>query len=94
MGKPSSTTLQGPVTHAQIGLSMSQQSNAADRADAYSVGEFCARHSISPQLFYKLKPKGLMPATFKVGSRVLISREAAAEWRREREIATRACHDR
>ena len=57
-------------------------------ADAYSVDEFCARHRISPQLFYKLKPQGLMPATFRVGTRVLISREAAAAWRRERENAT------
>jgi hypothetical protein len=67
---------------------MSQHGNVADHADAYSVREFCARHSISPQLFYKLKPRGLMPATFNVGTRVLISREAAAAWRRERENAT------
>jgi hypothetical protein len=63
------------------------QDNAADRVDAYSIDEFCARHRISPQLFYKLKPQGLMPATFRVGARVLISREAAAAWRRERENA-------
>ena len=63
------------------------QVNAADHADAYSVDEFCARHRISPQLFYKLKPQGLMPVTFNVGTRVLISREAAAAWRRERENA-------
>ena len=59
--------------------------NAADHADAYSVGEFCARHRISPQLFYKLRPQGLMPVTFNVGSRVLISREAADAWRREKQ---------
>jgi hypothetical protein len=59
-------------------------------ADAYSVDEFCARHRISPQLFYKLKPQGLMPVTFNVGTRVLISREAAAAWRRERENATQS----
>jgi hypothetical protein len=53
-------------------------------ADAYSVDEFCARHRISPQLFYKLKPRGLMPVTFNVGTRVLISREAAEAWRRTR----------
>ena len=63
---------------------------AADDADAYGVDEFCARHRISPQLFYKLKPQGLMPVTFNVGTRVLISREAAATWRRERENATQA----
>ncbi|MCK1345479.1 hypothetical protein IVB25_40120 [Bradyrhizobium sp. 193] len=59
--------------------------NGPDDADAYSVDEFCARNRISSQLFYKLKPKGLMPATFNVGRRVLISREAAAAWRRARE---------
>jgi hypothetical protein len=64
--------------------------DAADDADAYSVDEFCARHRISPQLFYKLKPKGLMPLTFNVGTRVLISKEAAAAWRRERETAAQA----
>ena len=64
----------------------SNNGNAADPADAYSVDEFCARHRISPQLFYKLRP--LMPVTFNVGTRVLISREAAAAWRREREDAT------
>ena len=59
-------------------------------ADAYSVDEFCARHRISPQLFYKLKPQGLMPVTFNVGTRVLISREAAAAWRHAREQASQA----
>jgi hypothetical protein len=64
--------------------------NAADDADAYSVEEFCARHRISPQLYYKMKSKGLMPLTFNVGTRVLISKEAAAAWRRERETAAQA----
>jgi hypothetical protein len=64
--------------------------NKTEDADAFSVDEFCARHRISPQLFYKLKPQGLMPTTFNVGARVLISREAAAAWRRARELATGA----
>ena len=64
--------------------------NAANDADAYSVDEFCARHRISPQLFYKLKPLGLMPVTFRLGTRVLISREAAAAWRRARETEAQA----
>jgi hypothetical protein len=58
---------------------------ATDSADAYSIAEFCRRHGISIQLFYKLKAQ--MPTTFKVGNRVLISREAAERWRREREAA-------
>jgi hypothetical protein len=59
-------------------------------ADAYSVDEFCARHRISTQLFYKQKAQGLMPVTFNVGTRVLISRESAAVWRRAREKASQA----
>jgi hypothetical protein len=65
------------------------QVSPADPADAYSVDEFCARHRISPQLFYKLRPLGLMPVTFNVGTRVLISREAADAWRRTREKSAR-----
>lgn len=63
------------------------QVTKTDPVDAYSVDEFCARHRFSPQLFYKLKPQGLMPTTFNVGTRVLISVEAAAAWRCERENA-------
>ena len=60
---------------------------AADEADAFSVAEFCKRHRISPQLFYKSKAD--MPLTFRVGTRVLISREAAARWRAQRERASK-----
>ena len=60
----------------------------ADDADAFTVNEFCARHRISVQLFYKNRKQ--MPRTFNVGTRVLISKEAAAAWRREREQATAA----
>ena len=58
----------------------------ADDADAFTVNEFCARHRISVQLFYKYRKQ--MPRTFNVGTRVLISKEAATAWRREREQAT------
>jgi hypothetical protein len=59
--------------------------DAVDDPDAYSVSEFCARHRISVQAFYKFRKQ--MPATFRVGARVLISKEAAAAWRRTRETA-------
>lgn len=54
--------------------------------DAYSIEKFCQQHSISVQLFYKNRSQ--MPRTFNVGTRVLISKEAAAVWRREREQAS------
>jgi hypothetical protein len=56
-----------------------------DEGDAYSIQEFCKRHRISIQLFYKYEND--MPDTFNVGKRRLISREAAARWRAEREEA-------
>lgn len=56
-----------------------------DEMDSISIDEFCRRNSISSQMYYKLKPLGLMPKTFRVGVRVLISKEAAAKWRRDRE---------
>ncbi|MET4296685.1 hypothetical protein ABIB06_007476 [Bradyrhizobium sp. LB8.2] len=62
--------------------------DATNEADAYSVDELCARHRISIQLFYKNRRQ--MPRTFKVGARVLISKEAAAAWRRECEQAAEA----
>jgi hypothetical protein len=61
---------------------------ALDEVDAFTIEEFCRRHRISIQLFYKMR--GAMPRTFNVGKRVLISREAAAAWRRAREAATEA----
>ena len=59
--------------------------DVSDDADAFTVSEFCARHRFSVQLFYKNRQQ--MPRTFNVGTRVLISKEAAAAWRRQREQA-------
>jgi hypothetical protein len=59
----------------------------AGEKDAYSVREFCERHGISVQSYYKQRLQGLMPDEFRVGVRVLISKEAAARWRAEREAA-------
>ena len=54
---------------------------------AMSIREFCSQHSISEDMFYKMQREGWGPATMRVGSRTLISVEAAAAWRREREAA-------
>jgi hypothetical protein len=55
--------------------------------DAYSIPEFCASHRISEMTFFRMKRQGQAPKTMKVGTRTLISVEAATAWRREREIA-------
>ncbi|MGW1421665.1 hypothetical protein ACWAT4_16270 [Bradyrhizobium manausense] len=59
--------------------------DTTDEADAFTVNEFCARHRFSVQLFYKNRKQ--MPRTFNVGTRVLISKEAATAWRRNRDRA-------
>jgi predicted DNA-binding transcriptional regulator AlpA len=59
-----------------------------------SIPEFCDAHGISEAFFYKLKKRGEGPRAMKVGARTLITFEAAAEWRRQHENATQACHDR
>ena len=53
--------------------------------DAYTIDTFCERHGLSHSFYYKLKAQGLGPREIKLNSKVLISREAAADWRRERE---------
>ncbi len=59
-------------------------------AAAYSLNEFCAAHRIGRAFYYKLKAQGLGPREMRLGSRVIITREAAERWRREREAATQA----
>jgi predicted DNA-binding transcriptional regulator AlpA len=56
--------------------------------DAYGIASFCAAHNISRATFYNLLRAGEAPRLMRVGTRVLISREAAADWRHEREAAT------
>jgi hypothetical protein len=59
-------------------------------ADAFSIPEFSRRHGISISLYYKMRaqnPKSV-PREIQAGTRRLISKEAAADWRAERERET------
>jgi predicted DNA-binding transcriptional regulator AlpA len=62
--------------------------------DAYSIAGFCAAHSISRASFYNLLRAGAAPRIMRVGARVLISREAAAAWRAQREAWSRGTFPR
>jgi hypothetical protein len=55
---------------------------------AMSIPQFCTSHNISEGFFYKLKKQGLSPREMKIGTRTLITLEAAASWRAEREAAS------
>ena len=59
-----------------------------DGVDAYSIRTFCRRHGISESFYHKLQSQGLGPKTMRVGTRVLITREAARAWRKQRTEAS------
>jgi predicted DNA-binding transcriptional regulator AlpA len=71
----------GPSQPAWTDQMDSIQSNITGKA-CYSVDEFCSAHAISRAMFYKLRADGKAPPTMAVGSRTLVSYEAAADWRR------------
>lgn len=52
---------------------------------AYSVQQFCDAHGFTKVMFYKLLKQGRGPRFMKIGTRTLISIEAAADWRRSME---------
>jgi hypothetical protein len=54
----------------------------------YTVAEFCSTHRMSRSALYKLWQMGIGPRYMRTGGKVLISVEAAADWRREREAAS------
>jgi hypothetical protein len=69
---------------------MSDLTASVDLDATFTVNEFCSRHKISVAFYYKLRQQGLGPTEMRLGSKVLISKEAAAKWRRDREAATAA----
>ena len=56
-----------------------------DEYGAYTVAQFCERHNISLGFYYTLRNRNEGPREMRVGKKVLISREAAADWRRQTE---------
>lgn len=56
-----------------------------DDLDACTIPEFCRRHGFSVSHYFALSSKGLGPRVMRAGKRVLVSREAAADWRRSLE---------
>lgn len=50
--------------------------------EAYTIEQFCQAHGFSKAHYFNIAREGKGPRIMRVGSRVLISREAAADWRR------------
>jgi hypothetical protein len=55
---------------------------------AYTIETFCQAHHISKAFFHKFRGQGRGPRLTRIGSRVLITAESAALWRRAREAET------
>jgi len=74
--------------HRDGELSMPDEGPPIDRlavpAAAYSIREFCAAHRLSESMYFKMRALGLGPREMIVGTRKLISQEAASEWRAAR----------
>ena len=49
---------------------------------AFSIAEFCDAHRISRSKLYQMFREGTGPRVMRIGTRCLISIEAAEEWRR------------
>ena len=60
----------------------------AEPTAVYSRASFCKAHGLSESFYHKLKNEGLGPDELKLGSKVLITHEAAARWRAARERAS------
>ncbi len=56
---------------------------------AMTIKEFCDSHSLGPTTFHKMQLEGSGPALMKVGRKVLVSTESAADWRRRMEEQSR-----
>jgi hypothetical protein len=62
--------------------------------EAFTIQQFCQAHGISRALFYILKRQNRGPSLMRVGRRVLISVEAAREWRERMTNSTKAAGER
>ena len=59
-----------------------------DDRGSFTIVEWCRRHGISIATYYNLKAAGQAPEEAVVRGRRLVTKEAAAKWRREREEAS------
>jgi hypothetical protein len=50
---------------------------------AYTIPEFCEAHRISESMYYKGRDAGVGPREGRMLTKVIISFESAADWRRE-----------
>jgi predicted DNA-binding transcriptional regulator AlpA len=70
-------------------MTMTEQAPAEESTEplAFTIAEFCKAYRISRTAYFRLRAGGKAPREIHVGRRVVISREAVADWRTAREAA-------
>jgi hypothetical protein len=64
------------------------QGNATTDRAAYTIGEFCDAHRVSRSKLYQLWAAGAGPRFMQIGAKRIITVEAAADFRRDLEVAS------
>jgi hypothetical protein len=67
-----------------------RRSQSRKPGDAHTILSFCISNAISESKYYDLKRKKKGPREIELDGRVIITPEAEADWRREREAETMA----
>jgi hypothetical protein len=57
---------------------------------AHNIPSFCLNNDISESKYFSLKRQGKGPREIDLNGRIIITPEAEADWRREREAETQA----
>jgi hypothetical protein len=93
MTRPTSTKRKAPPTQvalgkAEVAAKRPARTKKTQRArfndlqpGAYTITSFCVAHDLSESFYHKLKNDELGPREMRIGTRVLISHEAARDWR-------------
>ena len=67
-------------------LLIEAKENVPQVIQAYTIPQFCKTHGISRAFLYQLWQKEKGPQRFKLGTRTLISQNAARSWLRKIEL--------
>jgi predicted DNA-binding transcriptional regulator AlpA len=70
-----------------MSLETNSPARQTERA-AYTFPEFCATYRVSRSAVYKMWAAGTGPRVMRLGAKILISAEAAEDWRRRLEAAS------
>jgi hypothetical protein len=75
-------------------LAYQRRSKNRKPGQAHTRLSFCENNAISESKYFDLKRKGKAPREIELDGRIIITPEAEADWRREREAETMAKRQR